>query len=212
MKKIFSLLMLLTVYGVAPAQSYTGLVDYQKASRQAVLGELSYPDNEIVSALQDTMARLGFKPKSSKGFMLFKAATLSAFGNEAFDIYFSVDRKSRKEKEISVITMMLSRGGDNFITQGTDAGVIENAKIFLNGFINSMYSYDLEQQISAQQDVTDKAEKKARNLAEDADDLQKKFKKLEKEIDENAKDQVQQKGEVEKQRQELDNLKSRRKQ
>jgi hypothetical protein len=212
MKKICSLLLLLIVGGAASAQSYTGLVDYQKMSRQAVFSDVPFPEKEVAAAIQDSMEKLGYKAKDSKGFTVFRGVRLPVFGNEVLDLYFSVDRKSRKEKEVAVITMMLSRGSDNFITQGADPGVIENAKEFLNGLAGSLGAYDLEKQISEQEEQTRSAEKKANNLADEGQDLQKKRKKIDKEIEENAKDQADQNIELEKQRQNLETLKAKRKQ
>ena len=206
------MLLLFAVCSTASAQSYTGTAEYQKMSRQAILSDVPFPEKEVSAAIEDSLEKLGYKAKDSKGFTLFKGVRLPIFGNEAFDLYFSVDRKSRKEKEVSIITMLLSRGGDNFVTQGVDPGVIENAKTFLNGLSGSLESYDLEQQITAQGELTTKTEKKANNLVEEGQDLQKKKIKIDKEIEENIKNQAEQNTELEKQRQTLETLKAKRKQ
>ena len=212
MKKIVLLFLLFVIYDSATAQSYTGNADYLKANRTAVICEVTYPGSEVEAAIEDSLAKLGYKSKSSKGFNVYKGVRVAAFSNEPLDLYFSVDRKSKKEKEISVVTFLISKGGENFVTAEVDKAIIDNAKTFLNGFVSYMDVYDLEQQINAQQEVTAKAEKKANNLSDEADALQKKMKRLAKDIEENAKDQVQQKAEVEKQRLALENLKSKRKQ
>jgi hypothetical protein len=69
----------------------------------------------------------------------------------------------------------------------------------------------LELQIDAQEDVIKKNEKKVVNLADDASSLQKKKKKLDDEIAQNAIDQTNQKAETERQKQILETLKAKRK-
>jgi hypothetical protein len=41
---------------------------------------------------------------------------MPALGSEAYDLYFSVDRKSKKGKDISNVTLMISKGFDSFVT------------------------------------------------------------------------------------------------
>ena len=53
-------------------------------------------------------------------------------GSEAYDLYFSADRKSRKEKDYSALTMMIAKGLDNFATDSADAALISNAKNYLD--------------------------------------------------------------------------------
>ena len=73
-------------------------------------------------------------------------------------------------------------------------------------------AYDLEQQIVAQEDAVKKANKKYNNLVDDAASLEKKRKNIEKDIDDNKKAQTNQQTEIEKQKQKLDTLRSKRKQ
>lgn len=143
--------------------------------------------------------------------MVYKGVKISSLSNEPLDIYISVERKSKKEKEVSVITMLLARGEDNFVTQGVDPKIIENGKSFLNGFTNHIESYNLEQQIAEMEEVRIANEKKTNSLASDAEDLQKKKKKLEKEIEDNIKEQADHKEATEKHLQNLEALKSKRK-
>jgi hypothetical protein len=211
MKKIIGLIVLIAVCAVAQAQSYTGTADYKKMSRQAIFNEVPFADKVTEAAIQDSLEKLGYKPKESKGFMVYKGVKISSLSNEPLDIYISVERKSKKEKEVSVITMLLARGEDNFVTQGVDPKIIENGKSFLNGFTNHIESYNLEQQIAEMEEVRIANEKKTNSLAGDADDLQKKKKKLEKEIEDNIKEQADHKEATEKHLQNLEALKSKRK-
>ncbi|MDQ6755676.1 MAG: hypothetical protein M3004_01960, partial [Bacteroidota bacterium] len=98
---------------------------------------------------------------------------------------------------------------ENFISDSSDSRTMENARAFLDNLMPSIAGYDLQQQINAQQDAVAKAEKKYKSLQNDADDLQKRKKKIEQQIEDNTKDQKNQQDEIQKQRQLLEALKAR---
>ena len=212
MKRICLMILGIWFFSGAYAQAHTVTVEYQKISREALQNEISYPEKTIGNAIEESMAKLGFKGKSSKGFTVYKGVSLPELGSVSCDLYFSVDRKSKKEKETSTITLMLSKGDDNFITASSDEALIAKAKDYLNNLWDMVAVYDLEQQITEQQDLVKKNEKKMINLAEDAVDLEKKRKKTESDIEDNKKAQVSQQEEVENQKKILETLKGKRKQ
>lgn len=207
MKKIVVLVLLFVLNLHSNAQSRTSTVEYQKADREAIVNEIPFSEDMITRAIQDTLEKLGYKGKESKGFIVYKGVKMPALGSEAYDLYFSVDKKSKREKDISKVTLMISKGFDSFITEKSDPGLVRNAKTYLDSLRNTVAVYDKGQQISEQEEVVKKAEKKMENLTEDAQDLQKKKKKLEKEIEDNIKEQADQQKELEKQRQVLSTLK-----
>jgi hypothetical protein len=127
-------------------------------------------------------------------------------------LYFKTERKSRKEKENSIVTLMVSPGLEKFIGDTTNAAVIEEAKLFLSNLMPSIQAADLELQINDQDEASKKAERKYNNLVEDGVDLVKKKEKLEKDIAENIKKQADQKADMEMQKQILTTLKGKRKQ
>ena len=212
MKRLIVFVFGVVVYTTATAQSRTSMVEYQKADREAIVNEVPFKDDLIAKAIQDTLERLGYKGKESKGFTVYKGVKLPALGSEAYDLYFAVDRKSKKEKDISQVTLMISKGFDSFVTEKSDPGLVKNAKTYLDSLRNSVAVYDLRQQILEQEETVKKIEKRVAGLTDDADDLQKKKKKLEKEIESNIKDQAEQQQELEKQKQILSTLKGTGKQ
>ena len=74
---------------------------------------------------------MGYSGKDSKGFTVYKGVRLKALGDASYALYFMVDRKSRKDKENSTITMLISSGYDKFLTQGEEASLFNNAKQYL---------------------------------------------------------------------------------
>ena len=179
MKYILTVMFAVVCYTVTIAQSRTETVTYQKINRQAIVNEIPFPEKTVRDAIDNNMSQMGYKGKDTKGFTVYKGVRLPALGNDLYDLYFSADRKSRKEKEYATLTMMITKGMDNFVADSTDAAVVSNAKAYLDSIKIMIAAYDLEQQIIAQEDAIKKADKKYANLIEDGQDLEKKRKNIE---------------------------------
>jgi hypothetical protein len=213
MKKFFALLLCVLSFGIAFSQARYTTIDYMKVARPAVAAELPFPEKTVVNALEDKFTKMGYKSKETKNFRLFSGVRMPELGTESYDLYFYIDRLSRREKGSSTVTLMISKGYENFVTDSADAATIANAKQYLTTTLRDIVSaYDLELQIADQEDAIKKAEKKYNGLVDDGTDLQKKKRKIEEQIVENTNSQAGQKSEVEKQRQVLETLKSKRKQ
>ena len=212
MKYAFTFIFLTALYLSAAAQSRTATVEYQKINRQAVVNEIPFPEKTIRDAIDNKMQQMGYKGKDSKGYTVYKGVRMPELGNDSYDLYFMADRKSRKEKENSTLTLMISKGFDSFIADSTDNKVMDNAKNYLDSIKSMIAAYDLEQQIIAQEDAIKKADKKSANLIDDGVSLEKKRKNIEQDIADNKKNQVNQLAEIEKQKQILEVLRGKRKQ
>jgi hypothetical protein len=212
MKHLLTLITALAFYTLSTAQSRTATVEYQKINRQAVVNEIPFPEKTIRDAIDNKMQQMGYKGKDSKGFTVYKGVRMPELGSDSYDLYFMADRKSRKEKENSTLTLMITKGFDSFVSDSSDSRVLGNAKNYLDTIKNMIAAYDLEQQIMAQEDAVKKADKKYNNLIDDAASLEKKRKSIEKDIEDNKKDQANQQSEIEKQKQILETLRGKRKQ
>lgn len=198
--------------GFISAQSHTAMVDYKKINYEAVVNEVPFPEKTVSNAINDKMEKMGYKGKSSKNFMVYSGVRMPELGNDLYDLYFMTDRKSRKEKETTVLTLLLSKGLESFINDSSDVTVINNAKTYLDNIKVMIAAYDLEQQIKDQEDVVKKTDKKLNTLRDDGADMEKKRKKMEQQIEDNKKNQSDQQAELERQRQILETLRSKRKQ
>ena len=210
-KLIYTLIAILLFNITVRSQARYVFIDFKDGQRPAVVNDFSYPESTVSKAIRDKMEKSGYKGKDSKGYTMYKNVSLPELGSGTYDVYFKVDRKSKKEKDLSEVTMLVSRGNEVYISEADDPQTINNAKSYLDNLIPNVQAFDLEQQISAQQDAVNKAEKKYKNLLDDADDLQKKKRKLEQQIEDNYKDQKDQQAEIEKQRQIFEALKAKRK-
>lgn len=199
-------------YLSAPAQSETTTVNYLKVEREAVANETPFSEKTIMKAIDNKMEQLGYKGKDTKGFTVYKAVKLAELGNGEYDLYFMAERKSRRNKDNSTLTLLISKGTDNFVTVKNDAALVANAKKYLENILTVVAVYDLEMQINDQQDAVNKADKKYNNLIDEGQGLEKKRISIEKDIENNKKDQANQLTDIDKQKQLLETLKSSRKQ
>ncbi|HEX2683639.1 MAG TPA: hypothetical protein VHL77_06890 [Ferruginibacter sp.] len=205
MKFLFTLLTIFTCCLSALAQPETVTVSYQKVDRQAVSYELPFPERTIMDAIDAKMQQLGYKGKDSKGFTVYRSVSLPELGNGEYDLYFMAERQSKRNKDNSTVTLMISKGGDNFATSNDDGGLFTKAKKYLGDLVLMVTAYDLEVQVK-------EADKKYKELVSEGESLEKKRKSIEKDIDDNKKSQENQLAEMEKQKQKLEALKGDRKQ
>ena len=212
MKKITAFIFLCCLYTMVTAQSSIETVSYLKNDQQAVVNEILFPEKTIMNAIDNKMEQMGYKGKSTKGFTVYKGVRMADLGTGEYDLYFSADRKSRRNKDNSTLTLMISTGNEIFATEKNNAGLMDNAKKYLNGISNMIEAYDLEQQVLEQQDVVTKSDKKYNSLVDDGKSLEKKRKDVEKDIEDNKKDQEKQLADIEKQKLLLETLKGKRKQ
>lgn len=196
------------------AQEITeGKVDHHRKDQPALILELPYPPDVVEDAIKDYLNKKGAKGNSSKGFQLFKDTRLNDLDTEGSDLYFKVERKSRKEKDASVVYFYVTPRNENLKATASPAVEMHNqsnARSFLAAMLPSVEAHNLEVEISGQEGAVKKAEKRYDRLTEDAEDMQKKLKKLQEDIEQNKKDQENQKKEIEKQKGILETMRTKR--
>jgi hypothetical protein len=212
MKKLLLSAAIFFVTATVFAQARTATADYNKTIQPAIEIEVPFEEKTVLKSLVEKMEKKGYKGKESKDYTVFKGVNMSELGSGTYDVYFKTDKKSRKEKDITILTMLISGGYEKFIGEGDEPSLFNNAKSFLNSNMETAVAYDLELQIKEQEEATQKATKKYNNSVEDGQDLVKKKEKIEKEIVENTQKQADTKAESEKQLQILETLKAKRKQ
>jgi hypothetical protein len=210
MKKYFLPLLLCIACGItASAQVGEAVVEFNKAKRTVKSMEISDAPDIVEQAIKNKMLKSGYKPKESKGWMVFKDIDDPEISNERSDLYIKVERKSRKEKETSLVYFFASKPGD----QATPVP-FENNMLSGDGFYSNIATYTvterLEKDILDQEVITKKTQKKYDDLVKDQASLEKKIKNLQEELEDNKKKQEKQVTEVENQRKILEQLKSKR--
>jgi hypothetical protein len=211
MKRIIIAILLFACTATAFSQSRYTIVQLNKKDVPGIIGEIPFTENTVRDAIDKNFEKLGYKSRKQKEYKVYSGVLLKELGAEPHDLYVMVDRKSRQDKDVSIVTMLVSKGFDNFANDTADAGLINNTKAYINGLRDIAAAYDLELQIAEQEEVTNKNEKKSANLVEDSVSLQKKKKKLDLDIMQNSGEQTNQKAENNRQRQILETLKNKRK-
>jgi len=192
----------------ASAQVYEGKVSYQKTEQPALVMEYNYPPDLVESAIKQKMEKIGLKAKSSKGFLVYSGATISEISGSPMDYAFKVERKSRRDKNSSIVYMVMN--GANALS-AESGSTNSNGKYFLGNLSPDIESSSLEVDIKAQEDNLAKAEKKYKTMQDDKADMEKKLRKLQEDLKTNERDQANQEKELEKQRGVLEALRGRRK-
>jgi hypothetical protein len=211
MKRIYLMIAAMFVAGFAFSQSRYTVVQFNKKDVPGVIGEIPFIESTVRDAINKNFEKMGYRGKKVKDFVVYSGVVLKELDNQPHDIYVMVDRKSRSEKETSMVTFLIGKGFDSFASDTADIDLINSTKAYINSLREVAAVYDLELQITAQEEVIKKCEKKGENLKDDAASLQKKKKKIDDEIAQNIADQNNQRAEAERQKQIMETLKGKRK-
>jgi hypothetical protein len=191
------------------SQSYEGSVEYMKKDQKAVIMEFPFAPSIVEDAIVQKMEKMGHKKKESKGFLVYRNVVLADISSEPADYMIKVERKSRKEKDESVVYILMNRGEENIIERA-DALVNSNVKTFLHKLSPEVESYNLDLEIKAQEKQVEKAQKKFNDLVENKSKMEKKIKELQDDLEENAKEQEDQQKIIETQQEILEAMKKKR--
>jgi len=204
MKKILGFFFLLFISASSMGQAIEGTVDHQKKRQPAAVIELPYPPSVVNAAMNDYLSRKG-KSKSSdiKGFTTYRNTQPLQSDSSNADLYFKTERKSRKEKEVTVVSLLLTPNTGPGNTSNLHYLSMQDAKDLLNDLSEAIGAYNLELAIKEQNASVAKAEAKYRALTNEGDDLDKKRAAIDRKIEDNKNDQQQQLKEIENQKQKL---------
>ncbi len=206
MKKIILVVVCFIIAQFSMAQAYDGSVDYLKKSQAAVIAEYKYPQETVEKTLKDKLERLGLKVKSSKGFLIAYNAVISSVSSNQMEYAFQVDRKSKREKETTVISMVMNVNDVN-----ATADNASKAKDFLNELAPAIDALNIDNMVADQTTVLEKAQKKNKNLQEDIESLEKKIRNYQDDLAKTKRQQEDQVKEVQRQQEILDTIKAKRK-
>lgn len=180
-KLLFSFFIVLVFSNICTAQAYEGNVEYDKKKQGAFLIDYSYSPEAVENAIIKKMEKLGYRPKEEKGifnkdkgFKIFKGAFVTEANADRLDYIIKVESKSRKNKDESVVYMILLKDGNN-AKAGFEALDVDRVKDFLKNLRPNIEAADLEIQIRNQEEVIAKAEKKMRTLKTEKEELEKKL-------------------------------------
>ena len=181
----------------AKSQAIETRLEYQKTLQPAATVSVACDQEKAEDGLKEFMSRKAAKGSGFKDFILFKSYRLDN-DKELTDLYFKIERKSRKEKDLSLITLVTARKGEELQAHAMpDQALIKEALSLLNQLASYIESHQINMQVSVQEQVLTKAQKKLADLMDEEADLEKKVRKIQAESDENKNDLFKQTREVE---------------
>jgi hypothetical protein len=194
-----------------------GTIMYDKT--QVPCYNIEIPFSEVVAeeAIKKRFKQMGAGTKERKGFMEFKNVSIAEIKNGSLvDAYIRVDRKSKKEKESSIVSLIITDpgvlpGGANDQEKNNSGASATGAYSLLSSLNENSADHALELDIKKQEDVVRKSDKQYNNLVKDGEDLQSKLKRTQNDIEANKADQVKQAEELKKQKEILLQIQARRK-
>lgn len=220
MRKLFFSLSILFLAACASAQSSPTIVKYNKTSKPALMLLLPYTEEIAEGAIVQKLKEIGYNPESKgslfwkkntiDGYYVFKGVALRDLNGEVVDLYFKVDRKSKKEKEQSYIYMMVSKGDEQFISSETEPSVFSSSTRFLNSFTEYGASYKMDVDIQNQDEAVQAAQKKYTRLRDDEADYVKKIADLESKLKNNREQQETQLKVIEAEKKKLEDLRGKK--
>lgn len=209
-KSIAFLIFLLFSAAFVHAQDF-GELEWQKKKIPAFVTEISQPPSVTEDAIRQKLTQLGYNGKETKGVYVYKGIRIPEISNESYDILLRVERKSRKEKDESVVYFAVSRGNDNYIKADADTETIVKIKKYCLNFLPWAEAEALEVEIRDQESKVKSVENKLKDYIDESESLVKKKKKLEDDIETNKQNIEKQKADVENQKKALDILRAKRK-
>lgn len=218
--KIFSLLFILLAGSITMfAQSSAKSVEFKKALRPALNLPLTFKPQTSEETILAKLKETGYKPEKSGGFLnkknkeegfyKFTGVVLPELANQKVDLYFKVDPMD-SDSYRSSITLMVSKGYENFVSPETDSATYFASQNFLNGFVQNTTVFNINQKVEEQTKSIAASEKKWKNLRDKQEDAKKKIVQLQSEIQTLHEEEVLQQQEVERLRTELKELEAKR--
>jgi hypothetical protein len=208
MKYIFTLIVALLATAFTFAQSpMPTTAEYNGQKYPCYIIEYNLPPDETRDVIVNKLKSEGYNASKSKGYLVYRNTRLKDLNaDEPQDVFFKIDRKSRKEKDKSIVTVITAKSGEipgDKVKGAKTVAAIESAANtipFINSFQSNINLSAYNLAVSNQEDVVDKAEKKLKDLKDDQSKLEKKIKGLQDDLAKNKTDQQKQTEEIAKQK------------
>lgn len=202
--------LLLVLLGSAQPRAVRGVAELQGKKLPAAVLELPYAADMLEDAISEAMAAKGYSGTKFKDFKVYRSVE-AVHGNTRYDVYIKAERKSRKDKEASVVYAVL--GKPNEVVSESSAGsesAVDDGKDLLNELVPKISAYRLKLEIAAQESFVAKMQKKESELLQDSTDLSLKLKQLNDKVLENQTALQKQRENLDKEKQKLEAIRSRK--
>lgn len=160
-------------------------IKLKKVQQNAMIADYNASPKITEDALKEYLdkAVIG-KMRKSQGFYTFSKATWSEVSNETADIYFKVDGRKNK----STITVLYSKGYDNFISSSTDPETSTRIANFLNNFDTILNAHLHTLEVEKQTKVVVNRNDDLKNAISRSEGYKSDISKLQKKLEDNNKE------------------------
>lgn len=204
-KNAFLLLAIAATSSVKAQNAREVAVKYNKMNVNGIVADYDVPKKIVEDALQASLSKAGLgESKSSKGYRLYEGAIWPELSPEKLDLYTDVTGR----KESSTVTILISKGYNNFISTLADQEKVERVKSFLNDLLIQAKSLELVSDIQKQEDAVKKAEKMYNNVVDDGAKLVRDREKIEKQMAENKAEQEKKNADWDVEKKKLEDMKA----
>ena len=207
-------LVLATGVITARAQSSFTTIQYNDKMQPALVLELSNSTGDAEGTILQKLKETGYNPETQghlfwkknkiDGFYVFSNVVLPSLSNQKLDMYFKVVQKNNEEKSNSTVYLLVSTGNENFASPQGDTTLWNSSQNFFNSFVEKTTAFNLEEQVTAQENTVKDAQNKLIKLEQVEKDLAGK-------VTENLEDQKNAKLNIESQNKILEDLRLKRK-
>lgn len=202
------------------AQSSFSNIKFKEALRPAISLPLNFEPDVTEQTILAKLKETGYKPEKNgnifnkknkqEGFYKFSGVELPQLANQQLDLYFRVDPVKTGDSVRSSITLMVSKGYENFVSPETDSATFAASENFLNSFIRQTETFQINEQMERQKKMLATAEKKWNDLRDKQRDAADKIVKLQADIKNWQQEEILQHQDVDKQRLILTELEAKR--
>lgn len=170
------------------AQSNESSVSYNKSNVNGFTTSVQGDKGAVEDALEAYFKKtFDSKSSSSKGFKMFKGVAWPEIATEKLDVYYKVAGK----KGNNTITMLVSKGYDNFVSSQSDPAIAQGVVNFMNTIKDKVMVINNANAVAAAENSLkdaqreyDRAVKKGSDLKDDQEKIGKAIASQEKEISE----------------------------
>jgi hypothetical protein len=220
MKIIGILVFLVTGTISLMAQSSPLNVEFKKSLRPALMLPLPFNSETAEQTILAKLKETGYKPAKSgsflnkknkeEGYYKFPGVVLPELANQQLDLYFKVVPVDNDSSTRSSITLLVSKGYDNFVSDSSDSSTFLAAENFLNGFVENTNVYNINQKLDKQRKDLASSEKKWSDVRDRQLQTKRKITELEGELKSMQEEEQLQQQEVEKLRSGVRDLEAQR--
>jgi len=174
----------------ASAQAYLKETGTGKMTQASAAIRLPFTADRVESALKAYLSQKGYSSTNTHGFILYRDVPIGSSDTSGSDLYFVTETPSRKEKDMTVLTLIPAKKNQAIAGPFVDSPKLDAARGFLDSLAPFVNHFGVDLQVNDQQNALRKAQKKMDGLRTDSTDYEKRLRDLQTDLAQNKADQV----------------------